>query len=141
MLLPDRLRNLFPRNTSCVELTSGGALVISAIMMVFYGNVFIGGDYKYLTDRVEVWIILIFFLGCLQLASVIFDPELVVLRILCAWAVGYFLIWDASSYASIVELTEEGSIHVDGIVKFILGVSNMYAFVLQMAQVRDKWKE
>lgn len=133
----NRVVNLFPRDTRILEITSGLGLVFNSFL-IFHYRESIGG--LILSDRPEFWVIAFAILGIFQLSSVIFDPELFVLRIITTWFAGYYWLWAASNNCAFLEQSCSGTIHIDCVLKLIMGIGLSYAFIVQFSFARLKWK-
>lgn len=125
------LINLLPQDTRIVELTSGFALFIYGISMVFLGH---GATLEMAAmQQQQFWYIILIAFGVMQVASIVLCSSMEHLRFVLAWFAGTFWVWSASNYLHSL-LTPVG------VGALVLGIMNLYAFIVNLLLVKQSWK-
>jgi hypothetical protein len=121
---------MLPQDTRLAELVAAVSMVLLSISMFTCGVV----DLNSIYETQEFWKIIIFIFGALQFSSLVLYPKLELLRCIMAWINGSFWIWIAIS---------DISIHLDStdIAVFILGMANMYAFIVNINLLKHPWAQ
>lgn len=124
------LHSLLPQDTRIAELTSGFALIFVSMVFFFGGT---PSDSLLSIHHEYFWALITSIFGCLQLTSVTVCEKLEHLRFILAWLSGTFWIWVS---------TEHGfnHVHLPDIATFVLGVANLYAFVVNLLLIKQSWK-
>lgn len=120
------LINLLPRDNRSAELASAGALLLLAMHLLFSGDL-----HTRLSSLQDVgfWVVLFASLGAAQLASLLAYPNTEILRALLGWVNGSLWIWlSLSAYSAAGPA-------------IMLGVTNLYAFVVNVNMLRTTWKD
>lgn len=118
--------NLFPRDNRSAELASAAALILFAIHIVFAGSL-----PERLADLQEAtfWVLAFSVLGFIQLVSLLAYPHTEILRAGMSWLNGLLWIWlSLSAYTAAAPA-------------IMLGVTNLYAFVVNVNLLRTTWKD
>jgi hypothetical protein len=125
-------KNLLPQGTRVVELSSGIALIIVAILLIF-SNLLMLPDIKG-ADNLNTWQILLLTFGSLQVLSIYKYPKLELIRIGISWLAGCFWIW--------ISLVSIGShLSIEDIGTLMLGIGNMYGFIINLNLLHISWTE
>jgi len=126
-----RMLELFPQDTRIVELVSGVAMTFVGFAMLVSGS----GITEQLQDlgARHFWVLLTIIFGTLQVAAIITYRRAEHLRFILAWAAGSFWLW-----LSMEHLTAGFS--PTEVVTFLVGISNLYAFVINLLLVKQSWK-
>jgi hypothetical protein len=126
------MNNFFPQDTRIVELISAIGLIISSI---YIGLVYhdVPPIHVMVTSQTYAfWAILFFILGSLQIVSIALYPRLEILRIILAWGAGTLWIWISLSVGG-----HDANIREPGeILGFVVGVGNLYAFIVNALLLR-----
>lgn len=125
------LLHLLPQDTRIVELTSGFALLLFGIVSAITGSgISIAMiDYNY----VQYWVILGIVFGVLQVASIVLCTSMEHVRFVLAWFTGSFWVWSSTEMLHHV-------ITPSAIGALVLGVMNLYAFVVNLVLAKQSWK-
>lgn len=123
-------KNLFPQGTRTVELCSAYGLIILSIFSLF--NNFTVPEFISVEPKLE-WSILFALFGGLHLFSLIFYPKIELLRVVSSWLAGCFWIYVGVS-SSIIHTSP------DDIASIMLGIGNLYGFVLNFNLLKVTWK-
>lgn len=125
------LINLLPQDTRIAELISGFALVLfSVCIFITKGNV--PSDMLNF-NRVEYWFLITFIIGFLQVASIVLCSQMEHLRFILSWLTGSFWIWTSTDSLS-THLTPST------LGALVLGLMNLYAFIVNLLLVKQSWK-
>lgn len=124
------LKNLLPQGTRTVEICSAYALVIVGILTL-PGYIPVGSYFNELDHR-YTWGVVLSLFGMLQVVSLIGYPKLELLRVLMSWVNGCLWIW-------IGAFAHHGIFKAEDIGTILLGMGNLYGFVLNFNQVRLPW--
>lgn len=125
------LLNMLPEDTRIAEMCASISLIIISLLFSFD----IVNNIPFILNNIQVsefWIVILSIFGILQLISIIFYNQLEFLRSLCSIAVGCFLIWISLGSFS-------WDVQIGYITTFILGLANLYAFVINSVQIGYKW--
>lgn len=127
----NHLFHLLPQDTRIAELISGFSLILMSVLMMF-ANIQ-PTDAMVRFHEAHFWFILSGVFGGLQIFSLIVNDKLEQLRFVLAWVTGTFWSWVAmDSIANGVNPTD--------IAGLVLGISNLYAFVINLLLVKQSWK-
>lgn len=124
-------KNLLPQGTRTVELCSGYALVITAGLLL-------AGALAPLTeleilDKSSTWAPILLIFGFLQIYSIYQYPRMEVLRTIMSWAAGVLWLW-----VSVVSFSYQ--YHIEDVGVLMLGIGNLYGFVINFNQLHIAWK-
>jgi len=123
---------LLPQDTRITELTSGLALVLIGFSF-FVSSISITHGVTSMHQNV-FWCILTITFGVLQIASIELYRRMEHLRFILAWATGSFWIWVSAENLS------AGRIGPSEIATIVLGITNLYAFIVNLLLVKQSWK-
>ncbi len=126
------LSALLPTDTRTIELASAFSLVLTSITLLLGAP---ASAWMLEIHAREFWVIVLSAFGVLQLIGVVHNTySAEVVRVIVTWVVGAFWVWISFEYMiEVVRPTEVSA--------FLLGVSNLYAFVINLnLLVRGKWK-
>lgn len=123
---------LLPTDTRTIELVSAFALIMTSVTLLLGAP---ASTWMLEIHAREFWVIILASFGFLQFIGVVhttYSAEVV--RAIVTWIVGAFWVWISGEYMlDRVRPTE--------VAAFLLGVSNLYAFVINLnLLVRGKWK-
>jgi hypothetical protein len=123
--------SLLPRDTRIVELLSGIAMVLVGMGLLLSGNSLMGTvtTVQYNT----FWFLIAVAFGSLQIFSIALCAKMEHLRFILAWISGSFWIWVASTNLA-------HGIHASEIATMMLGITNLYAFIINLLLVKQSWK-
>jgi hypothetical protein len=129
------IQNLLPQDTRTSEICAGVVLV-SMALLCFLGMVIDGYpiDMGNLSgvQVMPFWAMSCLVMGLMQLLSVAIYPRAELLRVIMSWANGSALIWLGLT-ASI------GHVDPSDLCAFFVGVSNLYAFIINASLLRKSW--
>ena len=122
------IKNLFPEDTRIVEFVGSVSLMLLALL--------ISCNAIYIIDlvsiqRAEFWSLSFLVLGATQFISLIFYPKLELLRCIMSLVSGGALIW--------LGIITHNSVNLSDGTAILLGLSNLYSFVINTAQIRRTW--
>ena len=121
--------NLFPQGSRTVGLCSAYALLLLSVCTVFFGVDL--PDVTHLEPKLE-WSILLAIFGCLQFYSLYRYPELEVIRVLTSWCAGCFWLYLGINGPVIT---------AEDIACTMLGLGNLYGFVISFNLMKTTWKQ
>lgn len=122
---------LLPADTRAVELVSAFALLLTSIFLFFGAP---ASAWMLGIHAREFWVVLLASFGAMQLIGIIKNTySAQALRAIVTWMAGMFWVWLSFEYMlDAVRPTE--------VLSLILGVSNFYAFIINLnLLVRGKW--
>lgn len=120
------LINLLPRDNRSAELASAGALLLLALHLGIYEDLHIRLSS---IQNLSFWVLSFSVLGLTQLVSLLSYPNTEILRALLSWVNGTLWIWlSLSTYSAAGPA-------------IMLGVTNLYAFVVNVNLLRTTWKD
>lgn len=120
------LINLLPRDNRSAELASAGALLLLALHIGFYDDLHVRLSSLH---GMHFWVLIFSALGLAQLVSLLAYPNTEILRALLSWVNGLLWIWlSLSTYSAAGPA-------------IMLGVTNLYAFVVNVNLLRTTWKD
>ena len=123
------IKNLLPEDTRLAEFIGSISLIF---MGIFLGSHVIVNMELLFIQRTEFWHVLFIMLGFTQFLSLVFYPQLELLRCIMSLFTGATLIW--LSFLSLVNIME-----ISDVVSFCVGIANLYSFVINSLQVRKIW--
>lgn len=120
------IRNFFPQDTRIAEFISGFGLILTVIFM--------SDQMPMLTAHHSMPFLAVLFvaLGSLQFWAVYDYPKMDLLRCLMAWINGVLWLWMA--FSSFIE------IRPDDILAALVGITNLYSFIVSFLTLRHKWE-
>jgi len=123
-----KIKSLLPQDTRVAE-------IYGALGLVFLGVGCAVGTVSHLTvtsgQPIQFWALLFTVLGLLQVSAVALYPSAEVLRIIMSWVNGSCWVWVTLSAGYVV-----GPSDISG---FMLGIANLYAFVINANMLRRSW--
>lgn len=125
------VKNLSPQDSRIVELCSAYALILLSITSVTSG--FDMPELLHIATKLE-WTILLALFGGLQFYSLFNYPKVEPLRLVLGWCAGCFWL-----YAGM--LTSLESISAEDIASVMLGIGNLYGFVVNFNLLKVSWKQ
>lgn len=123
--------NLFPQGSRTVEYCSAYALIILSILSVALG--FEAPELFHIEPKQE-WTVLLAIFGSLQFYSLVNYPKVEVLRLLTSWCAGCFWL-----YVGLSSFTKH--ISAEDISAIMLGIGNLYGFVITFNLMKVSWKQ
>lgn len=123
---------LLPQDTRIAELTSGFALVLVGLAFITSGVSITHGITS--MHQNTFWCILTIVFGALQIASIELYKRMEHLRFVLAWVTGSFWIWIST------ENLTGGGIGPSEIATIVMGIMNLYAFIVNLLLVKQSWK-
>lgn len=123
--------SLLPQDTRIAELLSGFAMVLVGMGLMVTGNSLIGT----ITTIQEnaFWCLITIAFGSLQVFTLALYRKMEHLRFVLAWISGSFWIWVSSANFA-------NGVHAPDIVTLMLGITNLYAFIVNLLLVKQSWK-
>lgn len=125
------LFHLLPQDTRIVELTSGFALFLFGLVILLTGHGMTTGMVE--LKQLQYWYILTLVFGVLQVASIVLCTSMEHVRFVLAWFTGSFWVWSSAEMLQHV-------ISPSAIGALVLGVMNLYAFVVNLLLAKQSWK-
>ena len=125
------LSTFLPQDTRAIEFISAFALLLTSMFIMFGAPI---SPWMLELHSREFWVMVLASFGIVQLIGVVRDSfSAEVIRAIVTWLVGMFWVWLSLEYLiDTVRATEVAAL--------ILGVSNFYAFVLNLSLLmRSKW--
>jgi hypothetical protein len=123
------IKRFFPQDSRVVELASAGSLIFMGISLMVVGE-----RSPFLHHPEEFWVVLSLIFGFLQLIGVAGKGSLHILRTIAGWVCGSFWVW--VGLQSFVD-----GVHPADFSTLFLGLSNWYAFILNIDFLRLKWTD
>jgi hypothetical protein len=125
-------RNLLPNGTRTVELCSAYALIIVGILSLtgFMPEI----PQLYNLDSNLTWGGVLFIFGLLQLLSIFFYPQLEILRTILSWVLGCLWVWLGVA-------TPDGILRSEDIAAVLLGIGNLYGFIINFNLIKLSWTD
>lgn len=123
-------KNLFPQGTRTVELCSAYGLLLLSVISLLQG--FILPELTAIEPKLE-WTLLLSIFGFLQLFSLFYYPKVELLRVLASWFAGCFWLWVGA-------ISSKHFISAEDIAAIVLGVGNLYGFILNFNLLKVSWK-
>lgn len=120
--------NLFPQGSRTVELCSAYALVLLSICSLFLGTEI--PELLHVEPKLE-WVILLAIFGSLQIYSLYNYPKVEVLRLLTSWCAGCFWLYIG---------VKNPVLSAEDIASIMLGIGNLYGFVISFNLMKVTWK-
>lgn len=126
--------SLLPQDTRIAELLSGISLLVVGMALLITGKGFLHHSTVMVTMQYNAfWCILCIAFGVLQISAIAVHRGLEHLRFILAWITGSFWVWLASAnFSNGANATE--------MVTMLLGITNLYAFIVNLLLVRQSWK-
>lgn len=122
--------SLLPQDTRIAELASGFSLVLVGFAFLILG-VNILHDIS--AQQNAFWCILTITFGILQVSSIEVYSRMEHLRFILAWVAGSFWVWISTE-----NLTR--GIGPSEIATLVMGIMNLYAFIVNLLLVKQSWK-
>ena len=126
------LSNFFPSDTLSLELPSSTSVIAIGVCTLLFP--------AYMSNTVIIgyghpvfWGLVLIMLGVLHLISIILFARIGPLRSILNWLSGIFWIYTSISLMSCLHV-------VAAIPLFFMGISNLYAFILNFLVFRQSWK-
>lgn len=118
--------NLIPQDTRAAEILSGVALILHGLATIvsslFYGP----------PAHQNFWVLVSIIFGAIQIVAILRHPDIELTRVMMAWLAGSGWFYMAALNA--------GSSLSEAAIMMALGVSNMVAFIVNLAILRILWK-
>ena len=124
------IQNFLPQDTRLAEIASAfGMLILSALLATGVTQ-----SYELMVIHPPAfWAVCLSVLGLLQLLALVLYPEAEILRCAASWTNGTFWTWLSLNALSFnVSPNDLGS--------FVLGIANLYAFVVNVNLQRQSWE-
>lgn len=122
-------KNFLPESSRVTEIYSSIGIIILAICMGWPG--FDLGQLVVL-EPIVTWQVVLLIFGTLQLYSLLHYPKIEFLRIILSWVSGCFWIW--------VGVSSVTHVSAEDIAAVVLGISNLYGFIINSNTLRIQWK-
>lgn len=122
--------NLFPQGSRTVELCSAYALILLSVCTLFFGIEM--PELHHVGPKLE-WVILLAIFGSLQVYSLYNYPKVEVLRLLTSWCAGCFWLYIGIKSSTLHMSAED-------IASIMLGLGNLYGFVISFNLMKVTWK-
>ena len=124
------IRNFFPRDTRVIELCSAIALTLSAVFSALH----LGVSFEMLNVHPPAfWFVLLLTFGITQLISLIYYPKVEVLRVFSSWFSGVLWVWLSVSALN-------WNLGPDRVAGMMMGIGNLYAFSININNLRILWR-
>lgn len=125
------LSTFLPQDTRAIELVSAFALLLTCLVIALGAPM---SQWMLEIHSRGFWVMVLGAFGAIQLIGVVRDSiSAEVVRAIVTWLVGMFWVWVSLEYLI-------DKVRVTEIASFILGVSNFYAFTVNLSLLmRSKW--
>lgn len=122
---------MIPNNTRLLEFITGIAVILSGILIL---NVPGSLPVDILESHVNTfWGMIAICFGSIQLIAALLLFRANHLRAIISWVMGTFIVWISVS-----------AVHhnptVDDLIALVVGVANLYAFIVNLLKVKKEWK-
>ena len=114
-------RNLLPQGTRTVELCSAYALAFVGIALLL--GLMPPVPELVSLDHELTWGVVFLIFGTMQVLSIFHYPKLELLRTILSWVFGCLWIW-------LGIVTPDGILHAEDIASILLGIGNLYGFII-----------
>lgn len=125
-------RNLLPQGTRTVELCSAYSLIIVGVLI--FSGLMPPIHELYTLDYDFTWVGVFISFGVLQLISIFTYPKLEILRTLLSWMAGCIWIW-------LGVVSQDGILHPEDIAAVLLGLGNLYGFIINFNLIHRSWTD
>lgn len=122
-------RNLLPEDTRIVEYIGSYSLLIIGF---FLGIGAIECPPLASIQRVEFWVVTFLNFGLIQFISLLFYPKLEILRAIMSMVTSCTLLWLSLGLSNFHMM-------ISDVPMFLIGLGNMYAFIINTVQIKTVW--
>jgi len=122
-------RNLFPEDTRIIEYLAAYSLMFISL---FLGLGIILCPPLEMYQRNEFWVVVFANFGMIQFVSLVFYPRLEILRCVMSIVSGSAFLWLSLGLS-------HHQMMIGDVSMFILGLGNLYAFVINSVQIKTVW--
>lgn len=125
-------KNLLPQGTRTIELCSGYALILTSFLMCLSAIPII--PELLILENSSMWVAITGIFGFIQVYSIYATPKLDILRCIMSWVAGCFWIWVAA-------ISFHTTYEIEDIATLLLGISNLYGFVINFNLLHISWMD